>query len=241
MARGRSPRVAPGGAAEPRDLDALRYRLDSLRRADAGGGGASRRRPLGSRSPARLRRRRLVVSLPLSSPDPGAPSRLRFEGLATVADVWLNGAHILRSESMFVAHTVDVASILRADNELVLCFHALSPLLTGPTSPAEVAHAVSSRNQGLRWHRTSLLGPHARLVSACGAGGAVAPDPDRGGRAAADRSDRRSRRARWRRWGRARVASRDLSRPGEVRGIGRGRQPGHASGCVRRVAGRRSS
>src|SRR4051812_42753153 len=34
--------------------------------------------------------------------------RLRFGGLATVADVWLNGHHILHSESMFLAHTVRV-------------------------------------------------------------------------------------------------------------------------------------
>ena len=56
-------------------------------------------------------------------------ARLHFEGLATVADAWLNGTHILRSESMFVASAVDVGRLLRADNELLLRFHALEPLL----------------------------------------------------------------------------------------------------------------
>jgi beta-mannosidase len=64
------------------------------------------------------------------TPDPGARPRVRFEGLATVADVWLNGTHILRSESMFLAHAIDVGGLLRVDNELVLRFHALGPLLT---------------------------------------------------------------------------------------------------------------
>src|SRR5258708_30658819 len=32
---------------------------------------------------------------------------LRFGGLATLADVWLNGKQILRSENMFVEHEID--------------------------------------------------------------------------------------------------------------------------------------
>src|SRR6476660_1874901 len=38
-----------------------------------------------------------------SAADARSHSRLHFDGLATVVDVWLNGTHILRSESMFVA------------------------------------------------------------------------------------------------------------------------------------------
>src|SRR6476469_1063495 len=34
--------------------------------------------------------------------DGGAEETLRFEGLATIADVWLNGAHLFRSEHMFL-------------------------------------------------------------------------------------------------------------------------------------------
>src|SRR4029453_9745194 len=63
-----------------------------------------------------------------SASDAHSHSRLRLARLATVVDVWLNGTHILRSESMFVANVVDVSGILRNDNELVLRFHALGPL-----------------------------------------------------------------------------------------------------------------
>jgi len=91
------------------------------------------------------------------SADAGEPVRLRFEGLATVADVWLNGRHVLHSASMFVAHTVPVERGLRGDNELVLRFHALSPLLAAKRPrPKWRARLVS--HQALRWYRTSLVG-----------------------------------------------------------------------------------
>jgi beta-mannosidase len=94
-----------------------------------------------------------------SSDAVGGPARLRFGGLATVADVWLNGDHILRSDSMFVAHTVDIARILRDDNELILRFHALAPLLALPSRhPRPKWRTGLVEQQALRWHRTSLLG-----------------------------------------------------------------------------------
>jgi beta-mannosidase len=88
------------------------------------------------------------------------PARLRFEGLATIADVWLNGRHVLHSDNMFVAHTVDVADSLRdGDNELTLRFHALAPLLASKPRPPRPRWRTSLvANQALRWHRTSLLG-----------------------------------------------------------------------------------
>jgi beta-mannosidase len=83
------------------------------------------------------------------------PVRLRLEGLATIADVWLNGEHILHSDNMFVAHTVDVR--LREDNEIVFKFHALGPLL-GSRRPRPRWRTRLIAHQALRWHRTSLLG-----------------------------------------------------------------------------------
>ena len=53
---------------------------------------------------------------------------LDVEGLATIADVWLNGEHLLHSENMFVAHAIDVPA-LAAENELVIRCAALAPLL----------------------------------------------------------------------------------------------------------------
>jgi beta-mannosidase len=93
----------------------------------------------------------------------GQPARLRFGGLASIADAWLNGRHILRSDNMFVAHTVDVSSILRDDNELILRFHALAPLLEIKRPRPRWRTSLVS-DQGLRWIRTSLIG---RLASWC--------------------------------------------------------------------------
>src|SRR5687767_2034544 len=90
-------------------------------------------------------------------PDAGRPFTMRFEGLATVADVWLNGHHILHSDSMFVAHTVHIERGLPGSNDLVLRFHALSPLLAiKRPRPRWRTRLVSQ--QTLRWYRTSLLG-----------------------------------------------------------------------------------
>ena len=48
----------------------------------------------------------------------GARHRLRFEGLATLAEVWLNGEPLLSSRNMFVPCAADVTDRLREANEL---------------------------------------------------------------------------------------------------------------------------
>jgi beta-mannosidase len=81
---------------------------------------------------------------------------LSLDGLATLADVWLNGVHVLRSESMFAAHRVPVGALAH-DNELCLRFAALAPVLAvRRPRPRWKARGVS--NQNLRWLRTTLLG-----------------------------------------------------------------------------------
>ncbi len=53
----------------------------------------------------------------------GCPKRvLRFEGLDTVCSVFLNGDLIAESDNMFLPFEVDVSSLLRASNELVVEF-----------------------------------------------------------------------------------------------------------------------
>jgi len=81
---------------------------------------------------------------------------LHLGGLATLADVWLNGRHVLASESMFTPRDVAVDD-LAADNELVIRFAALSPVLQRrrPRPRWKVAGLAS---QNLRWFRTTLLG-----------------------------------------------------------------------------------
>jgi len=92
-----------------------------------------------------------------AAPDPEMGCRLHFEGLATVTDGWLNGTHILHSESMFVATAIEVGGILDVDNELILRFHALGPLLT-VRRPRPSWRTGMVVNQQLRYHRTTLLG-----------------------------------------------------------------------------------
>jgi len=89
--------------------------------------------------------------------DPGVPARLRFQGLATRAEVWLNGERILNSDNMFQAHVTDVTRLLRETNDLVLCFRALTRALAARRPrPRWKTRLVS--HQQLRFIRTSLLG-----------------------------------------------------------------------------------
>lgn len=80
---------------------------------------------------------------------------LRFDGLATIAEVFLNGGKILESRNMFLGQEVPVE--LRTENRLVLCFRALQPALDekGPRARWRPQLATS---QGLRLVRTTLLG-----------------------------------------------------------------------------------
>ena len=55
-------------------------------------------------------------------PQPG-PFRLRFGGLATLAEVWLGGDVILRSDDMFLSHEVVAPS--GVGGELAICFRSL--------------------------------------------------------------------------------------------------------------------
>lgn len=86
--------------------------------------------------------------------EPGA-AVLRFEGLATLADVWLNDERLLSVESMFECHDLPVA--LTGRDRLAIHFRALTPRLetAGPRArwrPRLMDH------QGLRLVRTTLLG-----------------------------------------------------------------------------------
>lgn len=82
---------------------------------------------------------------------------LRFDGLATLAEVWLNGRSILVSDNMFQQHAVDVTAQLLPRNELVMVFRALnSALAQRRPRPRWKTKLVS--HQQLRWLRTTLLG-----------------------------------------------------------------------------------
>jgi beta-mannosidase len=82
---------------------------------------------------------------------------LRFGGLASLADVWLNGHRIVASQNMFVEHDAAVEGLLRADNELVLCCRSVaSALKARRPRPRWRTRLVEA--QQLRWIRTTLFG-----------------------------------------------------------------------------------
>ncbi len=82
-------------------------------------------------------------------------ARLTFEGLATLCEVWLNGAPILESRSMFRAHAVVVD--LTGENDLVLHFRSLKAELDRPAKRGRWRPRLATPGS-LRHARTSLLG-----------------------------------------------------------------------------------
>ena len=90
-------------------------------------------------------------------PETVGDTRLLFGGLATVADIWLNGQHLLHSESMFLSHDLEVTESLADSNELLIRFHALETILSR-RRPRPHWRTALVKHQTLRWYRTTLLG-----------------------------------------------------------------------------------
>lgn len=83
---------------------------------------------------------------------------LRVGGVATVADVFLNGTLVASGESMFEPHLVEVGTRLEeAGNELAIRCRALAPLLAGRRRP-RARWRTRLAPGGLRFYRTMLLG-----------------------------------------------------------------------------------
>lgn len=83
------------------------------------------------------------------------PRTLRFHGLATLAEVWLDGARILVSDSMFQAHDVPVT--LHGEHDLRIAFRALAPHLKKQRGRGRWRVKLAEP-AGLRAVRTTLLG-----------------------------------------------------------------------------------
>ncbi|HTR72327.1 MAG TPA: hypothetical protein VMG80_01920 [Solirubrobacteraceae bacterium] len=92
--------------------------------------------------------------------EPGEEVVLGFDGIATVAEVYLNGEPILESDSMFLARTVDVGGRLRPEeaNELAIRCRALGPLLAESRRPRARWRTKLAPERNLRFFRTMLLG-----------------------------------------------------------------------------------
>jgi beta-mannosidase len=86
--------------------------------------------------------------LDLDGDAPG-PARLRFDGLATVAEIFWNGEPVLASRSMFVAQELPVE--LSGRDRLAICFRALAPHL-------------ERRGPRARWRPQMITPPGLRLV-----------------------------------------------------------------------------
>ena len=89
--------------------------------------------------------------------DPTAVNTLVFDGLATIAEVWLNGRPIHASRNMFRRYRADVSRSIASTNHLAIVFRSVShDLKTRRPRPRWKTNLVN--HQQLRWLRTSLLG-----------------------------------------------------------------------------------
>jgi len=92
---------------------------------------------------------------------PGAAGEsvvLGFDGLATLAQVQLNGKPLLDSDNMFIAHECEVGDALAATgNELLIRFRSLDAALA-QRRPRPRWRTPMVAHQQLRWLRTTLLG-----------------------------------------------------------------------------------
>lgn len=98
-----------------------------------------------------------ATSFSAAPPSAGEECWLCFDGLASVAEVWLNGRLLLNADGMFTAHECRVDGALKATNSLAIRFKSLDALLAVKRArPRWRAPMIA--NQQLRWFRTTLLG-----------------------------------------------------------------------------------
>jgi beta-mannosidase len=83
------------------------------------------------------------------------PETLRFEGLATISDIWVNGAHLLHTDNMFRPYAIDIDA--RGDNELAICFRSLRSWLQRQRGRARWRTRLAVPSS-LRFARATLLG-----------------------------------------------------------------------------------
>ena len=99
-----------------------------------------------------------VGAVPAQEADPDDELVLRFGGLATVAEVTLDGEPILSSDSMFATHEVALGSGSRPAGELRIRCRALAPILAVPRRPRARWRSRIVEDNQLRWIRTTIEG-----------------------------------------------------------------------------------
>ncbi|MBK5305576.1 MAG: hypothetical protein JJD92_02695 [Frankiaceae bacterium] len=98
---------------------------------------------------------RTAVDAPAA--DTGEQLVLRFDGVATLADIVLDGTVIAEVRSMHTPVAVDVTDLLREGSSLEVRCAALGPVLATPRRPRARWRAALAPN-GLRWIRTAIIG-----------------------------------------------------------------------------------
>ena len=89
---------------------------------------------------------------------PGEEVVLCLDGIATLAEVFLDGDLLLSSESMFERHEIEVGDRLRGESELLIRCRALGPALRVARKPRARWRTRLVTDGGLRWFRTMLIG-----------------------------------------------------------------------------------
>ena len=92
-----------------------------------------------------------------ASPENHTKTFLQLDGLLTYADVFLNDVLILQSRNAFHAHVVDVSKLLKANNQLTICFRAIAFLLAQKQMRARFPTRLINERH-LRFIRTPTLG-----------------------------------------------------------------------------------
>lgn len=90
-------------------------------------------------------------------PSAAGSCELVLSGLATLAEIWLNGRRLLVTDNMFREYRLDIQAELQDENELVIGFRSLTTALqVKRPRPRWKTNLVS--HQQLRWFRSTLLG-----------------------------------------------------------------------------------
>jgi beta-mannosidase len=79
-------------------------------------------------------------------------------GLATLAEVYVDGELVLESESMFLPAAREVSGLIGERTELAICARALGPRLREPRRPRQRWRTRLVGESNLRFYRTMLLG-----------------------------------------------------------------------------------
>ncbi len=93
----------------------------------------------------------------IDSDDTSGSYALCFDGLATEAEIWLNGEPVLQTQNMFRRYRVPADNMRQGENTLSIVFRsAHESQKTKRPRPRWKTNLVN--NQQLRWLRTTLLG-----------------------------------------------------------------------------------